>query len=171
MKGFEMTEDARVVVTHGHSVTIAEIELKFDGFDVTVLGEARLHPRDKGYDRAIGESYAVGRAMTNAGAFLTGMAADMVDAEPEGCQCPACRVMKHWSDCAFHGVDTGDGISYEGPCSCGKDEQSQDDHHIGEPESNQEQGTDWDETAPIETESVWASSQGWLSKLLKVVKP
>ncbi len=34
----------------------------------------------------------------------------------------------HWSDCALHGVDTGvdgygpeaDGISYEGPCDCGR---------------------------------------------------
>lgn len=113
-------DDIRVRVTHGNTVTIAEIDF---GIGIMVIGEARLHPKDKGYDPVIGASYAVGRAMTTAGKYLTDVAAELVDGN--GCQCPPCQIVKHWSDCALHGKDIGTygagEISYKGPCNCGRD--------------------------------------------------
>jgi hypothetical protein len=111
-------EDIQVRVTHGNTVTIAEIDL---GIGIMIIGEAKLHPNDKVFDPVIGASYAVGRAMTAAGKYLTDTAAGLVDGN--GCQCPPCQIMKHWSDCAVHGTVIGKHgaaeISYEGPCDCG----------------------------------------------------
>lgn len=113
-------DDIQVRVTHGTTVTIAEIDL---GIGIMVIGEAKLHPNDKVYDPVIGSSYALGRAMTNAGTYLTKVAAELVDANEVGCQCLACQLVKHASDCALHGTDVGifgePEISYEGPCDCG----------------------------------------------------
>ena len=42
-----------------------------------------------------------------------------IEADAEGCQCEPCtNTGPHSSDCAYHGADTGNGITYDGPCTC-----------------------------------------------------